>query len=261
MQLIGWLIAFLFLFPFCHLSRKKKPPNKATTPTFVSPSHSFLPITFSLSPFQVNNHRTRLPVSLAQGKLHLQQKGSFVQIKTDFMLKVLYNWDGHLMVKMPSSQSGKVCGLCGNSNGDPQDDALLPDGTLAQNAVVLGQVWKVLGDHRICSDSCSGECKRCSWKETAKYNTEAFCGLLTQHPGPFQGCHDAVHTDIYLKSCISDLCSYEGLHTVLCQALNAYVENCQEEGIVVGDWRTPARCCEWEKTPLVLGGRLEPREV
>uniref|UniRef100_G1NMD3 VWFD domain-containing protein n=1 Tax=Meleagris gallopavo TaxID=9103 RepID=G1NMD3_MELGA len=189
---------------------------------------------------RVNNHLTRLPISLAQGKLHLQRKGRFVQIKTDFMLKVLYNWDGHLMVKIPSAHSGKVCGMCGNSNGDPQDDALLPDGTLAQDAVVLGQAWKVLGDHRICLDSCS-ECKHCSWKETAKYNTEAFCGLLTQYPGPFQGCHDAVHTDIYLKSCISDLCSYEGLHTVLCQALNTYVENCQEEGIVVEDWRTPAR--------------------
>lgn len=191
---------------------------------------------------RVNNHRTRLPISLAQGKFQLQQKGSFVLIKTDFMLKVLYNWDGHLMVKIPSSYSGQVCGMCGNSNGDPQDDALLPDGTLAQNAVVLGQVWKVLGDNRICLDSCSGECKRCSWRETAKYNTESYCGLLTQNPGPFQGCHDTIHTDIYLKNCISDLCSYEGLHTVLCQALNAYVESCQEEGVVLADWRTAARC-------------------
>uniref|UniRef100_A0A8C3KY79 VWFD domain-containing protein n=1 Tax=Chrysolophus pictus TaxID=9089 RepID=A0A8C3KY79_CHRPC len=241
--LIGWLIAILLLFPFCQVSCKKKlQKKKATNPILVLPCIPFFPLFFFSFPLQVNNHLTHLPISLAQGKLHLHQKGSFVQIKTDFMLKVLYNWDGHLMVKIPSAYSGRVCGMCGNSNGDPHDDALLPDGTLAQNAVVLGQVWKVLDDHRVCLDSCSGECKRCSWKETAKYNTEAFCGLLTQYPGPFQGCHDAVHTDVYLKSCISDLCSYEGLHTVLCQALNTYVENCQEEGIVVEDWRTSARC-------------------
>uniref|UniRef100_A0A8C2STI4 VWFD domain-containing protein n=1 Tax=Coturnix japonica TaxID=93934 RepID=A0A8C2STI4_COTJA len=191
---------------------------------------------------RVNNHRTHLPISLAQGKLHLHQKGSFVLLKTDFMLKVLYNWDGHLMLKIPSVHAGRVCGMCGNSNGDPHDDALLPDGTLAQSTVVLGQVWKVLGDDRTCLDGCSGECKRCSWRETAKYNTEEFCALLSQRPGPFQSCHDTINTDIYVKNCISDLCSYEGLHVVLCQALNAYVESCREEGVIVDEWRTLARC-------------------
>ncbi|XP_072216939.1 IgGFc-binding protein-like [Excalfactoria chinensis] len=191
---------------------------------------------------RVNNRRTHLPISLAQGKLQLYQKGSFVLIQTDFMLKVLYNWDGHLMVKIPSVHSGRVCGMCGNSNGDPQDDALLPDGTLAQNAVVLGQVWKVLGDDMTCLDSCRGECKRCSWRETAKYNTEKFCGLLNQRPGPFQSCHDTINTDIYVKNCISDLCSYEGLQVVLCQALTAYAESCREEGVAVDDWKTSARC-------------------
>lgn len=251
---VGWVadwgvhLLFLFLFPFCQVRglqlARRHLKKKSNTSHLCVALHSVFPITFFSFPLQVNNHRTRLPISLAQGKFQLQQKGSFVLIKTDFMLKVLYNWDGHLMVKIPSSYSGQVCGMCGNSNGDPQDDALLPDGTLAQNAVVLGQVWKVLGDNRICLDSCSGECKRCSWRETAKYNTESYCGLLTQNPGPFQGCHDTIHTDIYLKNCISDLCSYEGLHTVLCQALNAYVESCQEEGVVLADWRTAARCCE-----------------
>ncbi|OXB53276.1 hypothetical protein ASZ78_008465, partial [Callipepla squamata] len=191
---------------------------------------------------RVNNHRTRLPISLAQGKLLLQQKGRFALIRTNFMLKVLYDWDGHLMVKIPSAHSGKVCGMCGNSNGDPQDDALLPDGTLAQNAVDLGRFWKVLGDQRICVDSCGGKCKRCSRTEMANYSAEAFCWLLTQRQGPFRRCHNIIHPGIYVKNCISDLCTYEGLHAVLCQALSAYASNCQEEGIVVDDWRTLARC-------------------
>ncbi|OXB60171.1 UNVERIFIED_CONTAM: hypothetical protein H355_001677, partial [Colinus virginianus] len=191
---------------------------------------------------RVNNHRTRLPISLVQGKLLLQQKGRFAMIKTNFMLKVLYDWDSHLMVKIPSAHSGKVCGMCGNSNGNPQDDALLPDGTLAQSAVDLGQFWKVLGDHRICVDSCGSKCKRCSRTEMANYSAEAFCWLLTQRQGPFRRCHDVVHPGIYVKNCISDLCTYEGLHAALCRALSAYASNCQEEGIVVDDWRTLAHC-------------------
>ncbi|NXT49958.1 FCGBP protein, partial [Pluvianellus socialis] len=63
---------------------------------------------------RVNNHRSRLPVSLAGGKLRLQQKGKSVLMKTDFKLQVLYNWDDHLVVKLPTALSGKVCGLCGN---------------------------------------------------------------------------------------------------------------------------------------------------
>ncbi|NXL83210.1 FCGBP protein, partial [Alectura lathami] len=63
---------------------------------------------------RVNNHRSRLPISLAQGKLQLQQKGKFLLVKTAFMLMVLYDWDDHLVVKIPGALSGKVCGLCGN---------------------------------------------------------------------------------------------------------------------------------------------------
>ncbi|KFQ90304.1 IgGFc-binding protein, partial [Phoenicopterus ruber ruber] len=63
---------------------------------------------------RVNNHRSRLPISLAQGKLRLQQKGKFVLIKTDFKLKVLYDWDAHVVVELPGMFSGKVCGMCGN---------------------------------------------------------------------------------------------------------------------------------------------------
>ncbi|KFQ74410.1 IgGFc-binding protein, partial [Phaethon lepturus] len=63
---------------------------------------------------RVNNHRSRLPISLAQGKLRLQQKGKSVLIKTDFRLKILYDWDDHVVVQLPGMLSGKVCGMCGN---------------------------------------------------------------------------------------------------------------------------------------------------
>ncbi|KFQ97989.1 IgGFc-binding protein, partial [Opisthocomus hoazin] len=63
---------------------------------------------------RVNNHRSRLPISLAQGQLHLQQKGKSVLIKTTFKLEVLYDWDDRVVIKLPGALSGKVCGMCGN---------------------------------------------------------------------------------------------------------------------------------------------------
>ncbi|KFW94459.1 IgGFc-binding protein, partial [Phalacrocorax carbo] len=63
---------------------------------------------------RVNNHRSHLPISLAQGKLQLQQKGKTLLIKTDFRLKILYDWGDHVVIKIPSRFFGKVCGMCGN---------------------------------------------------------------------------------------------------------------------------------------------------
>ncbi|KAF1665243.1 IgGFc-binding protein, partial [Aptenodytes patagonicus] len=132
--------------------------------------------------------------------------------------------------------------MCGNSNGKPQDDSLMPDGNLAQDAVELGQSWRVANEILQCWDSCSGDCKRCPWEEAAKYKGKTSCGLLTQRLGPFERCHATVNPNIYLKNCVYDLCVNDGLHTMLCQALKAYADTCQEEGITVSDWRTLAHC-------------------
>ncbi|NXU24505.1 FCGBP protein, partial [Thalassarche chlororhynchos] len=126
--------------------------------------------------------------------------------------------------------------MCGNSNGDPWDDSLMPDGNLAQDAVELGQSWKVANKSRHCWDSCSGDCGHCQW------DGETSCGLLTQRLGPFERCHATINPNIYLKNCLYDVCMYDGLHAMLCQALKAYADDCQEEGITVSDWRTLARC-------------------
>ncbi|NXR05248.1 FCGBP protein, partial [Sagittarius serpentarius] len=131
--------------------------------------------------------------------------------------------------------------MCGNSNGNPLDDALMPDGNLAQNAVELGQSWKVLKSHR-CWDSCSGDCRLCRWHEIKKYTGETSCGLLTQRSGPFKSCHATINPNSYLKTCTHNLCMNDGLHAMLCQAFKSYADDCQEAGITVSDWRTLARC-------------------
>ncbi|NXA23173.1 FCGBP protein, partial [Ibidorhyncha struthersii] len=132
--------------------------------------------------------------------------------------------------------------MCGNSNGDFRDDSLMPDGNLAQDAAQLGQSWRVANQRRHCWDRCSGDCGRCRGDEGMKDKGEASCGLLTQRPGPFESCHATVNPDIYLKNCIHDLCVNDWLPAALCQALKAYADDCQEEGIAISDWRTVANC-------------------
>ncbi|KFO72474.1 IgGFc-binding protein, partial [Cuculus canorus] len=61
---------------------------------------------------RVNHLRSHLPISISQGRIQLEQNGRFLQVTTDFKLKVFYDWEDHVVVKLPKKFSGKVCGLC-----------------------------------------------------------------------------------------------------------------------------------------------------
>ncbi|NXV56863.1 FCGBP protein, partial [Molothrus ater] len=63
---------------------------------------------------RVSSHHSCLPMSLSQGELHVYQKGKSMFIQSNFKLKVLYNWDDHLVIKLLAALSGKVCGMCRN---------------------------------------------------------------------------------------------------------------------------------------------------
>ncbi|NWR38276.1 FCGBP protein, partial [Tachuris rubrigastra] len=132
--------------------------------------------------------------------------------------------------------------LCGNSNGDPWDDALAPDGSQVWDIVELGRSWKVTDGSGHCQDSCEGNCGRCGWDEEVMYKAEPWCGVLSWHSGPFQHCHSAINPNIYVKNCIRDLCASGGSRAMLCRALQAYADDCQENGIDISDWRTTVGC-------------------
>ncbi|XP_058716081.1 IgGFc-binding protein-like isoform X2 [Poecile atricapillus] len=122
------------------------------------------------------NHRSRLPISLSHGKLCIHQKGKSMLIQLNFNLKVLYNWDDHVVIKLPAALSGKVCGMCGNSNGDPQDDVLSPDGKQGLFHGLGEEFWgdltctqrcvcDVVQQQAVCWDSGCGTEEECRVEE------------------------------------------------------------------------------------------------
>ncbi|NWS09520.1 FCGBP protein, partial [Motacilla alba] len=62
----------------------------------------------------VSDHRLCLPIFLSHGKVRIHQKGKSILIQSNFKLKVLYNWDDHLVIKFLAALSVKVCGMCRN---------------------------------------------------------------------------------------------------------------------------------------------------
>ena len=48
----------------------------------------------------------------------------------------------------------------------------------------------------------------------------------------------------YFKDCAFDLCALDGASSILCEAIEAYVNECQDRGVNIAPWRNQTFCCE-----------------
>lgn len=78
----------------------------------------------------MNNLHQTLPVSAAGGAVMVSRGGHYVILETDSNLRVSYDTDRSVEVKVPTTYSNLTCGMCGNfSNQRGQ----LHDGQQAEN--------------------------------------------------------------------------------------------------------------------------------
>ncbi|KAM8804852.1 IgGFc-binding protein [Eudromia elegans] len=194
------------------------------------------------SQVQVNGEFRTLPVSAAGGAVRVSLSGRYVVLETDFNLRVSYDADHSVEVKVPTSYFNLTCGMCGNFNSDGQDDYLMPNGQQAANSSELGESWQVPGadDDPFCR--VPEETEPCSAEEEELYQSDMFCGLLTARPGSFENCHAVINPQSYFEACLYDLCALSGAQDVLCGALEAYADACQAAGVTLLPWRNATFC-------------------
>uniref|UniRef100_A0A4W3HVQ1 VWFD domain-containing protein n=1 Tax=Callorhinchus milii TaxID=7868 RepID=A0A4W3HVQ1_CALMI len=97
--------------------------------------------------------------------------GSYMLLETDFDLKVKYDWNHHLEVRVTSSFQDRLCGLCGNYNGKPDDDFKTPGGQVASAPNDFAASWKVNDGDKACWDNCKGKCPVCDERNRQKYQS------------------------------------------------------------------------------------------
>ncbi|XP_059522530.1 IgGFc-binding protein [Myotis daubentonii] len=191
---------------------------------------------------RIDNQRSRLPASLAEGSLRVYQSGRRAIVELDFGLVVSYDWDCQLALSLPTRFQGQVYGLCGNYNGNATDDFLTPDGEQAPNVVEFANSWKLDDGDFLCEDGCQDNCPSCTPGQAQHYEGDRLCGMLTKPNGPFAACHDTLSPWPFLKECVYDLCVLNGDRSSLCRSLSVYAQACLELGISIKDWRSPANC-------------------
>ncbi|KAK2864570.1 hypothetical protein Q7C36_003724 [Tachysurus vachellii] len=186
---------------------------------------------------------TNIPVNINDGEVIVQQEGYHNVILTNFGLKVQYDMIYEVLITVPGMYVGKTCGMCGNFNGNKNDDLLLPDGKAVEKTDIktFGAAWKVAVPGVVCDDGCSGDfCPKCPQKEKVVFEKD--CSIIINPTGPFAACHSVINPESYFRDCVYDVCMSEGDQHMLCHSVAAYMSDCQNFGVKVNNWRTSTFC-------------------
>ncbi|XP_062968659.1 IgGFc-binding protein [Cynocephalus volans] len=189
----------------------------------------------------VDGEAVALPV--AMGPVRVTAEGRNMVLQTTKGLWLLFDGDAHVLMSIPSPFRGRICGLCGNFNGNWSDDFVLPSGTAAPSLEAFGAAWRAPGYSQGCGEGCGPHgCPVCSVEETAPYESNQACGQLKDPQGPFATCHEVLSPSEYFRQCVYDLCAQKGDRAFLCRSLAAYTAACQAAGVAVKSWRTDSFC-------------------
>ncbi|XP_041830785.1 alpha-tectorin-like isoform X2 [Melanotaenia boesemani] len=193
---------------------------------------------------KVNGNFAATPFSLSNGTVQVFESGFSVVVSTNFGLMVSYDTYHYVQISVPYTYLNATCGLCGNFNNLPNDDFQTRDGEVVSSDVAFANSWKASGDEDPgCEAQCGGlDCAACTQAQRSLYSNTAHCGILQSSSGPFAACHQQLPPATFMESCVYDLCIGGGYQPILCQALNVYASQCQQNGIQLPSWRTPGFC-------------------
>ncbi|KAM9314092.1 zonadhesin, like [Pholidichthys leucotaenia] len=187
---------------------------------------------------QVNGTNVNIPISPAPG-VSVFKSGKHYTVSMSFGVTVRYDGNHFMDIKVIKDYQSTLCGLCGDYDGDAKDDLRKPDGSLTTNVNEFGHSWNTDPE---CNKKPNTTLPGCDEEEQELYESSGYCGLLLDPKGPFAVCHAKVNPNNYFRDCVFDLCELDGVHQILCEAIEAYVNECQDRGVNIGAWRNETFC-------------------
>ena len=173
--------------------------------------------------------------------LKLYPAGVFTIIEAPHLgLQVKWDHGTRIYVKVGKRWHSKIQGLCGNYNGNAQDDLTTPSSGTETSPVLFGDSWKLDQTCAMPTEPINA----CVEHPERKFWSERKCGILKSDL--FKACHSVVPVDNYLKRCVFDTCACDqgGDCGCLCTAIAAYAHSCSMKGLPI-KWRTQELCREY----------------
>ncbi|XP_056307202.1 SCO-spondin-like [Danio aesculapii] len=187
----------------------------------------------------VNGIPVTLPKSYSGSGLILERVGLFVSLSSRLGVTLL--WDGgmRVYVRLTPHLHGRVGGLCGNFDGDAENDFTTRQGIMESTPELFGNSWKIspscpdVADQDL-RDPCIINPHRVTWAKKK-------CAVINQEI--FSSCHSEVPYQQYYDWCVFDACGCDsgGDCECLCTAVAAYAEECNRRGVYVR-WRSQELC-------------------
>ena len=179
--------------------------------------YSLTDTTFSiwLPRFQINvNGLPVKEVTYRNADIHLSRENAFFTIIKGFGFHVEFNHDSLLYVTLQPVAAGKVRGLCGTFNWQPDDDFFTSSENVEKNVLDFTRSYLSF------KDACPGEteieqgsfCARNSAMRTAGHEV---CKFISKPKGPFAACHNVISADeidAFYRDCLESTCEANDLH-------------------------------------------------
>ncbi|CAI5665015.1 unnamed protein product [Oreochromis niloticus] len=169
--------------------------------------------------------------------------GFYLFIQFNIGLTFVWDHKTNLHIHLEPQHSGKVCGQCGNFDGNAQNDFTTQGQLIVSNPLEFANSWKASSncpDVKTNLDTCTST-SRLTWARRK-------CNIIKE-PG-FKECHNKIDPHQYYENCVRESCGCNtgGDCECFCTAVKNYAQACAEAGVCVA-WRTPEICRCYPKCP------------
>ncbi|XP_030587138.1 von Willebrand factor [Archocentrus centrarchus] len=183
-------------------------------------------------------------------QVEIIQSGHFYTLLLGKHISLSWDKGTRLLVHISSDYRGRVCGLCGNFDGNVNNDLMSSNHQLEVDASHFGNSWKVIPS---CADITKISAP-CSDNIVKLVTVEQSCRILTG--SLFKECNSQVDAEPYVEMCVEAACSCPSVGDCqcFCDVIAAYAQACSEGGVFIS-WRSNDLCplsCE-ELNPRIPG--------
>ncbi|XP_038855686.1 uncharacterized protein LOC120052695 [Salvelinus namaycush] len=177
----------------------------------------------------------------------IRTMGIYLVIEANNGLILMWDRKTSMFIKLNPQFKGHVCGLCGNYDGNANNDFTTRSQAVVVNSLDFGNSWKVSAscpDAKSKRSPCTANPYRQSWSQKQ-------CSIIQSKV--FADCHSKVDPSSFYDACVTDSCACDsgGDCECFCTAVAAYAEACNEAGACIA-WRSPQICplfCDYYNTP------------
>ncbi|KAF5918179.1 hypothetical protein HPG69_002820 [Diceros bicornis minor] len=213
----------------------------------------------------INGTQVTLPSTSRIRGVSVTARGAYTVLSINIGVQVKFDGNGFLEIELPAAYYGKVCGMCGNFNGEEEDELMMPSDELAQNDRDFVDSWqdkesdpKCQQDDQKVTQAEQQEKPNTNCRPADLARAQEQCQAAFQAPA-WAECATRVVLKPFLLGCTYKLCEFGGLNRVLCESMQAFGAACKAQGLKPPIWRNSSFCLSNAVCPGVSAAARTPR--